>query len=33
MREALGAYVRFAGTDAVEWAPHLVRERRLLGAA
>jgi uncharacterized protein YcaQ len=31
MREALAAYVHFAGADSVEWAPHLDQERRLLG--
>ena len=29
MREALRAYLRFAGVDKLEWAPHLVREKRL----
>ena len=29
MREALGAYLRFAGTDKLEWAPQLAREKRL----
>jgi hypothetical protein len=32
MREALGAYLRFAGATRVEWAPHLATERRLFGA-
>ena len=31
MREALDAYVRFAGVDGAAWAPHLHRERRLFG--
>ncbi len=30
MREALDAYVRFAGADSIEWAPHLDEERRVL---
>jgi uncharacterized protein len=29
MREALRAYLRFAGADRVEWAPHLGAEKRL----
>jgi uncharacterized protein len=29
MRAALGAYLRFAGADRLEWAPHLDREKRL----
>ena len=29
MREALRAYLRFAGASRVEWAPHLGREKRL----
>jgi uncharacterized protein len=29
MREALRAYLRFAGASRVEWAPHLVEEKRL----
>ena len=29
MRDALGAYLRFAGADQLEWANHLSRERRL----
>lgn len=29
MRAALGAYLRFAGADRLEWAPHLDKERRL----
>jgi uncharacterized protein len=29
MREALRAYLRFAGVERLEWAPHLSRERRL----
>jgi uncharacterized protein YcaQ len=32
MREALGAYLRFAGADRLEWADHLGTERWLLGA-
>ena len=32
MREALRAYVRFAGTDRLEWAPHLGGEKRLFGS-
>jgi uncharacterized protein YcaQ len=31
MREALDAYLRFAGVDGAEWAWHLDEERRLLG--
>jgi uncharacterized protein YcaQ len=31
MREALDAYLRFAGLDSAEWASHLDEERRLLG--
>jgi uncharacterized protein len=31
MREALGAYVRFAGAEGLEWAPHLAAEKRLFG--
>jgi hypothetical protein len=30
MRDALRAYLRFAGADCLEWAPHLAREKRLL---
>jgi uncharacterized protein YcaQ len=30
MREALAAYLRLAGADRLEWAPHLSRDRRLL---
>jgi hypothetical protein len=30
MRDALGAYLRFAGAGRLEWAPHLATERRLL---
>jgi uncharacterized protein YcaQ len=33
MRDALGAYVEFAGVDAVDWAPHLRTEKRLFTAA
>jgi hypothetical protein len=29
MRAALGAYLRFAGADRLEWAPHLGKEKRL----
>ena len=29
MREALRAYLRFAGASRVEWAPHLGAEKRL----
>jgi uncharacterized protein YcaQ len=29
MRDALGAYLRFAGADRLEWAPHLATEKRL----
>jgi uncharacterized protein YcaQ len=29
MRDALSAYLRFAGADRLEWAPHLAAERRL----
>ncbi|HEY2311480.1 MAG TPA: crosslink repair DNA glycosylase YcaQ family protein [Gaiellaceae bacterium] len=29
MRDALGAYLRFAGADHLEWAPQLPREKRL----
>ena len=29
MRDALGAYIRFAGVDGAEWAPQLDQERRL----
>jgi uncharacterized protein YcaQ len=29
MRDALGAYLRFAGSDRLEWAPHLATEKRL----
>jgi uncharacterized protein YcaQ len=32
MREALRAYLRFAGADRLEWAPHLRKDERLLGA-
>jgi uncharacterized protein YcaQ len=32
MREALGAYLLFAGADRIEWAPHLSKEKRLFGA-
>ena len=30
MREALRAYLRFAGATRLEWAPHLTTEKRLL---
>jgi hypothetical protein len=29
MRDALRAYVRFAGADRLDWAPHLATEKRL----
>jgi uncharacterized protein len=29
MRDALRAYLRFAGADRIEWAPHLTTEKRL----
>jgi len=32
MREALDAYLRFAGADRLEWAAHLRREKRLFPA-
>ena len=32
MRDALRAYLRFAGATRLEWAPHLAAEKRLLGA-
>ena len=32
MREALGAYLRFAGADRLGWPSHLAAERRLFGA-
>ena len=32
MAEALGAYLRFAGVERLEWAPHLAAEHRLLPA-
>ena len=31
MRDALDAYMRFAGVDSAEWATHLDQERRLFG--
>ena len=31
MREALAAYLRFAGARTLEWAPTLGREKRLFG--
>jgi len=33
MREALRAYLRFAGAERLEWATHLPRERRLFGSS
>ena len=32
MREALGAYLRFAGADGLEWSPQLAAEKRLFPA-
>jgi uncharacterized protein YcaQ len=32
MRDALGAYLRFAGADLIEWASHLTTEKRLFPA-
>ncbi len=32
MRDALRAYLRFAGADRIEWAPHLATEKRLFPA-
>ena len=32
MRDALRAYLRFAGADCLEWAPHLTMEERLFPA-
>ena len=32
MRDALGAYLRFAGADRLEWASHLAAEKRLFPA-
>jgi uncharacterized protein YcaQ len=32
MRDALRAYLRFAGANRLEWAPHLGTEKRLLSA-
>jgi hypothetical protein len=29
MRDALGAYLRFAGASRLEWAPHLATEKAL----
>jgi len=29
MRDALGAYLRFADADSLEWAPHLIAEKQL----
>ena len=31
MRDALRGYLRFAGADRLEWAPHLATEKRLFG--
>ena len=33
MRDALRAYLRFAGADGLEWAPHLATEKRLFLAS
>ena len=33
MRDALRAYLRFAGADRLEWAPHLATEKRLFLAS
>ncbi len=32
MRDALGAYLRFAAADRLDWAPHLATEQRLFPA-
>jgi uncharacterized protein len=32
MRDALRAYLRFGGAERLEWAPHLVTEKRLFHA-
>ena len=32
MRDALGAYLRFAGAGRLEWAPQLAAEKRLFPA-
>ncbi len=32
MRDALRAYLRFAGAERLDWAPHLATEKRLFGA-
>jgi uncharacterized protein len=32
MRAALRAYLRFAGADRLEWAPHLDKQKRLFGS-
>ena len=32
MRDALRAYLRFAGADRIDWAPHLAAEKRLFRA-
>jgi hypothetical protein len=32
MRDALRAYLRFAGASRIEWAPHLASEKRLFRA-
>ena len=31
MRDALRAYVAFAGATRLEWAPHLAKEKRRIG--
>jgi hypothetical protein len=33
MRDALRAYLAFAGASRIEWPPHLATEKRLLGAS
>jgi uncharacterized protein len=33
MRDALRAYLRFAGADRLDWAPHLATEKRLFVTA
>jgi hypothetical protein len=33
MRDALAAYLRFAGADKLEWPPHLAAEKRLFRLA
>jgi uncharacterized protein len=32
MRDAIGAYLRFAGASRLEWAPHLTAEKRMFGS-